>query len=131
MKILIADDDFTSRILLQGFLQQYGECEVCIDGRQAVAAFRSAMESGKPYTLVCLDIMMPEMDGQAALKEIRNFEEAKGIAARDGVKIIMTTALDDKKNIISAFREQCDVYLVKPIEKDKLVESLKSMNLID
>ncbi|HPX48147.1 MAG TPA: response regulator, partial [Treponemataceae bacterium] len=76
-------------------------------------------------------IMMPELDGQAALKKIRDIEEERGIAARDGVKIIMTTALDDKKNIISAFREQCDVYLVKPIDKEKLVESLNTLNLID
>lgn len=131
MKILIADDDFTSRILLQGFLQTYGECTVCTDGLQAVNAFRSAFEEGSPFTLVCLDIMMPELDGQAALKKIRDIEEERGIAARDGVKIIVTTALDDKKNIISAFREQCDVYLVKPIDKEKLVESLNTLNLID
>jgi len=131
MKILIADDDFTSRILLQGFLQTCGECTVCTDGLQAVNAFRSAFEEGSPFTLVCLDIMMPELDGQAALKKIRDIEEERGIAARDGVKIIMTTALDDKKNIISAFREQCDVYLVKPIDKEKLVESLNTLNLID
>jgi len=42
----------------------------------------------------------------------------------------MTTALDDSKNIMAAFREQCDLYLVKPIDRDKLIESLRTMKLI-
>jgi len=42
----------------------------------------------------------------------------------------MTTALDDKKNIMNAFREQCDIYLVKPIDREKLTESLRSLALI-
>src|ERR1019366_2557767 len=50
--------------------------------------------SGQKYDLICMDIMMPEMDGQTAVKEIRALEEAGGTLSTQGVKIIMTTALD-------------------------------------
>jgi two-component system, chemotaxis family, chemotaxis protein CheY len=129
MKTLIVEDDFTSRILLQGILQTYGTCHVCVNGREAVDAFKTSLADKDPYNLICLDIMMPEMDGQTALKNIRAIEEAAGISPSEGCKIIMTTALDDKKNIMNAFREQCDIYLVKPIDKAKLVESLETLNL--
>ena len=130
MKTLIVEDDFTSRLLLQGLLQPFGVCHVCINGIEAVEAFKIALEQKEPYDLVCLDIMMPEMDGQTALKEIRTIEDAAGIVASHVAKVIMTTALDDKKNIMNAFREQCDIYLVKPIDREKLNESLKSLGLI-
>jgi two-component system, chemotaxis family, chemotaxis protein CheY len=130
MKTLIVEDDFTSRLLLQSILQPYGICHVSVNGREALEAFRIALETEDPYQLICLDIMMPEMDGQTALKEMREMEEAVGIYASDGVKIIMTTALDDKKNIMSAFKQQCDAYLVKPIEREKLVEHLRNLSLV-
>jgi two-component system, chemotaxis family, chemotaxis protein CheY len=130
MKSLIVEDDFTSRLLLQGLLQPHGECHICVNGIEALVAFRQALANKEPYDLVCLDIMMPEMDGQATLKAIRDEEAKAGILTRDGAKIIMTTALDDKKNIMNAFREQCDIYLVKPIDKEKLTESLRSLSLI-
>ena len=88
MKSLIVEDDFSSRFLLQGLLEPYGDCHVAVNGREAVSAYRMALDAGQPYDLVCLDIMMPEMDGHAALKEIRAMEESKGIDSTHGAKII-------------------------------------------
>ncbi|MFZ2958642.1 MAG: response regulator [Candidatus Ozemobacteraceae bacterium] len=130
MRILVAEDDFVSRRLLMEYLSPYGSCDPAVDGKEALEAFKKALEIGKPYDLICLDIMMPEIDGQEVLHEIRRFEEEKGIAGLFGVKIIMTTALDDFKNIMTAFRHQCEAYLVKPVERGKMVEQLKSMGLL-
>jgi two-component system chemotaxis response regulator CheY len=130
VKTLIVEDDFTSRLLLQGLLQPFGPCHIAVNGREAVKAARDAIAGKEPYNLICIDIMMPEMDGQEALREIRALETEAGILSSDGSKIIMTTALDDKKNVMSAFREQCDAYLVKPIDRDKLLENLRSLHLI-
>jgi len=127
MRILIVDDDFTSRRLLQTFLSEYGQCDVAVNGKEAVEAYRNSMNEWDAYDLICLDIMMPEMDGQQVLKEIRQIEKGSGKDGLDGVKIIMTTALDDSDNIKQAFREQCEVYLVKPIEKQKLLDKLKEL----
>ena len=127
MKILIAEDGFTSRVLLQELLKGYGVCHIAVDGTEAVEAARASLESGEPYGLICLDIMMPKMDGQEALKQIRGLEEARGITSSQGAKILMTTALANPENLFSAFRNLCDGYLVKPILKAKLMEELRKL----
>lgn len=131
MRTLIVEDDFTSRLLLQSFLSQYGECHIAVDGKEAVAAFQTAQRGGQTYDLICMDIMMPEMDGQTALREIRALEEAGGTLANAGAKIIMTTALDDAKNVVQAFNKLCDAYLFKPIDTGKLLGHMKDLRLIE
>ena len=130
MKTLIVEDEFTSRLLLQRLLQGYGECHVAVNGKEAIQAFQAAMECDQPYNLICLDIMMPEMDGQEARKQIRAMEEAKGTLSSHGVKIVMTTALCDSKNLFTAYANLCDGYLVKPIDKVKLLDHLRKLELI-
>jgi two-component system chemotaxis response regulator CheY len=130
MKILVVEDDFTSRILLQRYLSSYGDCHIAINGKEAVDAFKESLKEKQPYDLICMDIIMPEMSGQEALKKIRDMEKSSGILSSDGVKIIMVTAVEDVKNIFTAFNELCDTYLVKPIDKKRLEDQLRNMKLI-
>jgi two-component system, chemotaxis family, chemotaxis protein CheY len=130
MRILIAEDDFTSRKILQKLLSPYGTCDVATNGKEAVDAFHLAWEEETPYDLICLDIMMPYLDGGQVLDEIRSFEKERGIEGLKGAKIIMTTALDDFTNIMKAFRGQCDSYLVKPIDKAKLIGAIEKLGLL-
>lgn len=130
MKTLIVEDDFTSRQLMLGMLTPFGDAHVAANGREALMAFRMSLDDKAPYDLICLDIMMPEMDGQEALKGMRGLEEERGILVGRGAKVIMTTALGDKENVLSAFRELCDAYLVKPISKEKLLDQLRTLGLI-
>ena len=130
MRTLIVEDDFTSRLLLQSFLSHYGECHIAVNGREAVEAFRAAQKSGQTYDLICLDIMMPEMDGHEAIKQIRALEEASGTLSSNGAKIIMTTALDDVHNVVRSFKSLCDAYLFKPIDTAKLLGHIRGMQLI-
>lgn len=130
MKSLVVDDDFFSRRVLQTIFSGYGECHVAVDGKEALFAFEQALAEEAPYDVICLDIMMPEMDGQEVLKKLREMEEKKGIFGSDSVKIIMTTALDDSENIRQAFRSQCESYLIKPISKSKLNAILVNLELI-
>jgi len=130
MKTLIVEDDFTSRLLLQELLKSYGPTHLAVNGREAVEAFRHALASNRPYTLICLDIMLPEMDGQTALREIRQLEEDNNIFSTEGAKVIMTTALGHPTDVIAAFSGLCDAYLVKPIDRAKLLEHLRTMQLI-
>ncbi|MFW6242306.1 MAG: response regulator, partial [Thermodesulfobacteriota bacterium] len=71
MKILVVEDDFISRRILKEILTEHGDCDVVVDGDEAVQAFRLAREEGAPYQLICMDIMMPNKDGHEALQEIR------------------------------------------------------------
>jgi two-component system chemotaxis response regulator CheY len=130
LRILIAEDDFAGRRILQALLSPYGECDIAVDGEETVYAFTAAVDSGKPYDLICLDIMMPKMDGREALRKIRSIEDEKGVLPSDNVKIIMTTALDDPKNVVGSFKDQCEAYIVKPIEKEALLSELKKLKLI-
>lgn len=131
MKTLIVEDDFASRKLMEKYLSPYGETDVVVDGQEAVDAFTMALEENSYYDLVCLDIMLPKMDGQKVLKEIRRIEEERGIFGNNGTKVIMTTALGDAKNVLNAFRSQCEGYLQKPISKEHLVRQLKDLQLIE
>jgi two-component system chemotaxis response regulator CheY len=130
MRVLVVEDDFTSRKLMQKLLQSYGECDLAENGTDAIAAFQRAWKERRPYDLICLDIMMPGMNGHEVLETIRQIEDGRGIHGREGVKIIMTTALDDRKNIMQAFRYQCEAYLIKPIDRHKLANEIRKFGLI-
>jgi two-component system chemotaxis response regulator CheY len=130
MKTVIVEDDYTSRLILLKLMKSYGPSHIAVNGAEAVEAVRTALETGAPYNLICLDIMMPEMNGHEALREIRLMEETKGVTGSDRVKIIMTTALADKDNVIKAHAQQCDAFLVKPVHHGKLLEVLAMLNLI-
>jgi len=130
MKTLIVEDDFTSRLVLQTFLSRYGECHIAVNGREAVEAFRSALQSGHRYDLVCMDIMMPEMDGRETVKQVRALEQERGILSTSGAKIIMTTVVDDIKDVARCFEELCDAYLLKPINLAELLKQVESYHLV-
>lgn len=130
MKILIVEDDFTARRILKGILAPHGECDVVVDGEEAIQAFRLAWEEGHPFDLICLDIMMPHIDGHEALRQIREMEKAMGIKGSDEVKIIMITALGDPKTVVKAFYQGgATSYLVKPIDKAKLLAEIRNLGL--
>jgi len=130
MKTLIVEDDLTSRTLLQELMKRFGTTHTAVNGKEAIEAVRLAVEQNQPYDLICLDIMMPEMDGQQTLREIRALETTMGVDKLGRVKIVMTTALDDYDAVAEAIRGQCDHFITKPISKDKLVEVLRKLSLI-
>ncbi|HHV11189.1 MAG TPA: response regulator [Clostridiales bacterium] len=130
MKILIAEDDFASRKFMLRFLSKYGECDVTVDGEEAIEAFSMALEAGEGYDLICLDIMMPVVDGYHALKMIREIERQKKIPESNAVKIIMTTALSEGKNVTKAFELGCTAYAGKPIDQEKFENELRKLGLI-
>jgi two-component system chemotaxis response regulator CheY len=130
MKTLVVEDDFTGRLILHTFLSRYGECHIAVNGREAVDAFGAALESGLRYNLICMDIMMPEMDGREAVRQIRAMEEARGVLSTHGAKIIMTTAVPEAKDALQCFKHLCDAYLVKPINLFELLKEIKSYQLI-
>ena len=130
MKILLAEDDYATRKFMSGFLSKYGECDVTVDGMEAVDAFLMALEDEDPYDLVCLDVMMPVMDGYQALLGIRNLEKQKNIPKDQEVKVIMTTALNDEQNVKMAFDLGCTIYSGKPIDQARFEQAMKKLNLI-
>lgn len=158
MRSLVVDDDCTNRLLLQTILDSFGPVSVSRNGREAADAVTAALVAGEPYDLICLDIMMPDMDGQEALKEIRSVEgkfgrvgmqggelvtsrrvhgKRRSVDGSDsgesmpGARILMVSAVHDGPEVERAYRAECDGFLVKPIEKAKLLEYLRVLELLE
>ena len=130
LRILIAEDDLVSRKFLSKFLSQYGECDVVVDGMETIDAYLMSMREKKPYDLICLDIMMPKIEGVKVLKAIRELETQKGVLPEKRAKIIMTTALAESDLVKSAFEYGCEAYASKPIDTGKFIEVMIKLGLI-
>lgn len=131
MRTLIVEDDFVSRRILKDILSPYGDCEVVVNGNEAVQAFQLACEEKVFYDLICLDIMLPETDGVEALCRIREIEKAFGKTGSKETKVIMVTALDDPRTVFKAFQKGgATAYIVKPIEKEVLLMKIRALGLV-
>ena len=111
MRILIAEDDPPSRLVLERMLQQWGhEVVVTVDGREA----RSALERDDHPQLAILDWMMPDIDGLAVCRWARSQSSLRHLY------IIMLTALDAREDIVEGLQAGADDYVVKPHDSKEL-----------
>jgi two-component system, chemotaxis family, chemotaxis protein CheY len=132
LKILIVEDEYISRVLLSEMLSVYGVCCIAVDGKEAVDVLKHSFDTGEPFDLVCLDIRMPEGNGLDVLRSIRAMEKKRGFREPHATKVIMTTALEDSKNIMQAFTQgHCQAYLIKPVDRVKLIQHLQDLKLIE
>lgn len=130
MRILVAEDDLASRKFLFKFLSQYGECDLVVDGMEALDAFLMAIKDRNPYDLICLDIMIPKVDGVKVLKAIRDLETQKGMLPENRAKVIIITALAETQLVQNAFEIGCEAYAAKPIDTTMLAEVLQKMGFL-
>lgn len=117
MKILILEDDRITGTLLLRILTKFGDCVWVEDGRMAVDFFEEGFRNHHAFDLICMDLILPSMNGQEVLRYLRKVERKESIQR---TKVLVITAYGDQKNISRAFRHQCDGYLIKPVEKEKL-----------
>ncbi len=128
LKMLIAEDDLTSCVVLEKILGEYGEPDIATNGRIALEFVSKAVEEDDPYDLICLDNMMPQMDGMETLIAIRAMEKsAKHPSCQ---KVIMTTVLDDQENIKNAYTNGCDGYIIKPVGKKDISQLIGKLGLL-
>jgi two-component system, chemotaxis family, chemotaxis protein CheY len=127
MRVLVVEDDFGSRRMMQKLLESHPDVDVdvVVDGEESIEAFKMAWEENKPYELIFMDIMMPKMDGHEALKRMRALERDMGVKPSGEAKIVMTSVLEDPKNVIEAYYGgSATSYMVKPIDREKLEREL-------
>jgi two-component system chemotaxis response regulator CheY len=125
MKALVVDDDSMTRLVLKKILSCYAEVHSCADGKEAVLAYKIALERGDPFDLVCMDLQMPVMGGLEALTLIRREEELHGRFRPQATKVVVTTSAGDTDTISQAFRQLCDAYVVKPIDTREVIDIVR------
>jgi len=130
MHSLIVDDVALIRILLGKFLNQFGSTEIAMDGEEAVRLFSKAMNSN-PFDLICMDIMMPRINGIQAVQMIRTMEQEHGIPRSKGIKIIMITTVSDRPTVHSAHNFGCDDYMIKPVDLSIFHKKLVNLKLLE
>ncbi len=134
LRILVVEDDFTSRQLMVTALSRYGDCHVAKDGLEAVQAVIESYEKTPtvPYDLICMDVQMPNMDGTVASKTIREIERGKDIEGTEFESvIIMISCVEDPKVIMKACY-QCGAnhYFVKPLDLNQMTRQMQKLGLI-
>ncbi|MCR6546280.1 response regulator transcription factor [Dehalobacterium formicoaceticum] len=113
--ILIADDEPRMRKLVADFLKKEGyQIKEASNGREAV----EAVKGKHPIDLVILDVMMPEMDGWTACREIRK---------RSSVPIVMLTAKSQETDEVFGFELGADEYVTKPFSPNILVARVNAI----
>ncbi|MBN2279163.1 MAG: response regulator [Candidatus Marinimicrobia bacterium] len=131
MKSLIVDDELTTRLMLKKILSPYGPSDTVSNGKEAITAFWLALKDKEPYDLICLDILMPEVNGKTVLKKIREIEDMSELPKNKKVNIFMVTSLNDSKTIMDTIvKYKCDSYILKPVSQAKVISKLKQFNII-
>jgi CheY-like chemotaxis protein len=119
-RILVAEDDVRNVFALSSILEPHGATVlIARNGREAIAALQRAEAAGEAVDLVLMDVMMPEMDGLAAMREIRRNP------AWRGVPVIALTAKampDDQSECLAAGAND---YMPKPLDVEKLLSLVR------
>jgi two-component system chemotaxis response regulator CheY len=127
MKCLVVDDEFVALTTLTTLLADVAQCDAATHGQQAIQMFSSAIIRRAPYDLITIDIQMPDMDGFALLKRLREEELLHNATP---AKKIMVTASSSAHNVNKAVTNRCDQFLVKPVSKKLLFRKLADLGLI-
>lgn len=130
IRALCIEDDTICQKRLDMIMRDFCRCDFADNGKLGFEKFKQALESGRPYELITLDIQMPEWDGHQTLKHIREYETQKGILGLDGIKVIMLTSQGTPEHIFSSFREGCEAYVFKSFMGEKLLDEMTKLNLL-
>lgn len=127
MNILLVEDEIVSQKILEKILSKYGSCTLASKGDDALNYVIKNMSQNNHYDLICLDIMMPKIDGISVLSAIRDLEKQYQLSPS---KIILITAMDEVNVVKDAFNQGADAYVNKPIDLDKFIGILKKLGLL-
>ncbi|QOX80774.1 response regulator (plasmid) [Trichlorobacter lovleyi] len=129
-RCLIAEDNIVCRSILSGFLNKHYECDFAVNGQEAFELYKLSHNKKKPYQLVCLDVVMPVVDGLEALHKIRCFEKDIAVPPNMEVKAIMISALSSPSTVFKAmYRSGAHGYVIKPVKATDLNTQLVQAGL--
>lgn len=130
-RFLIVDDDELSRKILADYMAEFAECSTAPNGKAGYELFEKAILDGKPFDLICSDVLMPEVSGHEMVSRIRAREESLPIAGYIRTRIFMISASGSPKDMSEALLDNnCDDYIVKPFQRTTLKAMLRKYDLI-
>lgn len=114
--ILVVDDSKMSRRMLRTILEEEGYAVIAeaTNGEEGLEAYKQYHPS-----VVTMDITMPKMDGIAALKEIRAYD--------DKARVVMITAAGQQQKIIEALKLGAEKFITKPFEQGEVIATMQSL----
>lgn len=116
-KILLVDDSSTTLLMEQMLFARYGNYNLIVarDGREAIEKALAEQPD-----LILMDVIMPNMDGFNACREMRKMEKLRR------VPIILVTSRSEPSNVENGFASGCNDYLTKPIDGPELLEMVNT-----
>jgi len=125
-RFLIVDDNMVNRSLLNYLLEPYGECVWAADGLEAIDRYKTASIDDQPFSVVFMDVMMPDFNGFDALEEIRLYEGQKELKPSD---VVMVSALKGQEQIDRSVALGAKDYLLKPVRQDDIFGLLENLGI--
>jgi CheY-like chemotaxis protein len=122
-RVLVVDDDLSARRLMVEILKTRAQCDLAVNGREALLIFRNSVKARTPYDVILLDVQMPEIDGIEVLRQIRDDEEKAGVIFGEGVPVIVVTAY--REHFTQMFNLGCDDFIVKPVDAKALIQKME------
>lgn len=126
MRVLIVDDDIVQVTLLSELVEIF-EADNVSNGDEALVRFRHAHGMKRPYDLVFMDLNMPGFSGYDVVEAMRSEETKLGVKP---TRIIVITGKEVEEGLTEQLKQQCDDYLVKPVNSDRILESLENLGLL-
>jgi len=119
-RILVVEDDVRNIFALSSILEPKGvTVQIARNGREAVEALAKSRQDSHAIDLVLMDIMMPEMDGLTAMREIRKRPEWKKLPI---IALTAKAMKDDQEKCLSAGAND---YIAKPLDVEKLLSLVR------
>lgn len=131
-RFLIVDDDMLSRTILQTFFSTFASCDAAADGKEGFDLFIKSILDGKPYDLVCTDLVMPVLDGYGLITKIREAEQALPVKDCIRTTIFVLSSSGSTEDMAHALLEcDSDDYIVKPLHREQAAAMLKKYHLLE
>lgn len=130
--MLIVEDAPVNREFLLLALAAHGDCMAVPTGEAALLEHRRALDEGRPFDVVFLDVLLPGIDGLKTLELMRAAEDAQNLPLSRRPKVIVTTVVDDNRTASRAFISgQAVSYMTKPFRARQLTDELAKLGLIE
>ena len=131
MRLLIVEDDNASRLFMEKYLSRYGDCETARDGLEAIYLVDKSLDEKRYYDLICIDIIIPKINGIKLFKSIKELEKKYKIEKDMKTEIIFISSLCDKETFKEINKYDYHAYLWKPLDVNILKEELKKINIYE